>query len=275
MAFRRRYYSKPKPKARARKYITARKAVRKARKSNFVKAVKSVISSQAEDKHAHITTGNGLVYFNAGINSAGDMLQVLPNIAQGNLDYQRIGDQIKGKKLTINGFIRLTPNTENIEDTSVTNVVCRLMVLSLKFRNGIYSDAVGAAGNLNLLLKKGGTTSGFDGYLGDINAPVNSDVFTTHYDRKFYLTQDLMARTGTAALNLLAVNMKDIVKFFKISIPCKKLLKYDSGLGAGVQPINFSPFMVLGYSALDGSAPATLTTPVAMSYTTDFTYEDI
>lgn len=269
----RRRYSKPKTRRPARKYVSARKAVRKARKSNFVKAVKKVISEQSESKHAHITTGNSLVLFNSGITATGDMLQVIPNIAQGTADNQRIGDQIRGQKLSINGYVRLALNSESVEDRASTNVICRMMVVSLKSRNGYYQDSANSA-FLSLLLKKGGTTSAFNGNLGDINAEINREVFTVHADRKFYLTQNMIAQPSTAGLSSVALDTRGIIKFFKLNIPCKKLLRYDSGLASGLQPTNFAPMLLLGYAPLDGSTPDIITTQVGLNYTTDFTYED-
>lgn len=266
---------KPRRYRKARKYVTARKAVRKARKANFVRAVKSVISSQVEDKHAHISTGNNLVLFNSGINSSGDMLQIIPNIAQGVGDYQRIGDKVIAKKLEVSGYVRLAINSEVLEQRSTSNVIVRMMVLSMKNRNGLYADALGAAANLASLLKKGGTTSGFTGVLGDINAKINTDWFTVHSDRKFYLTQDLLVQSGSAGISTMAADTRNIVKFFKLNIRCKnKVLRYDQGAASGLQPLNWAPFLVLGYSFLDGSAPDTVSTSVGLNYTTDFTYED-
>lgn len=258
---------------RARKYISARKAIRKARKANFVRAVKQVISAQTESKHAHITSGNNLVFFNSGINSTGDMLQIIPNIAQGTADNQRIGDQIRGQKLTVSGYVRLGLNSEDVENRATTNVLCRMMIVSLKPRNGYYQDAANSA-FLSLLLKKGGTTSAFEGRLGDINAEINREVFTVHSDRKFYLTQDMIAQPATAGLASVAVNTRNIIKFFKINVPCKKLLRYDSGLASGLQPTNFAPMLLLGYAALDGSNPDVINTNVGLNYISDFTYED-
>lgn len=265
---------KPRRYRKARKYVTARKMVRKAKKANFVRAVKKVISAQVESKMAHITSGNNLISFNSGINSSADMLQVLPNIAQGTGDSNRIGDQIRGQSLTIKGHVRLQPNTETNELLSTTNVVVRMMVLSMKNRNGIYADAIGGSANLSNLLKKGSTTSGFTGVLGDINAEINTDWFTLHAERKFYLNQSLIAVPGPAGQSSVAMDTRNLVKFFKIKIPCKKLLKYDAGAASGLQPLNWAPFLVLGYSFLNGASPDTVSTNVGMSYITDFKYED-
>lgn len=260
----------------ARKYISKRKAVRRAKKSNFVKAVKAVISSQSETKHAYIYSGNVLTYFNSGINSAGDMLQLVPNIANGTADNQRLGDQIKAQSLRVSGYIRLNYNSENIESQAKSAVLCRLMVLSLKYRNGSYSDVVGATTALNGLLKKGGTTTSFAGNLSDINALINTDLFTVHHQSKFYLTQSYLTQPGAGGLSSMASDVRNAIKFFNINVRCKnKLLRYDVNVSSGLQPTNWAPFLVLGYAYLDGTSPDALGTEVAMQYNSDFTYEDM
>lgn len=272
------YYPRKRAAKKGRKtskYITARKAIRNAKKINFKKAVRSVISENAETKHAYTSSGNALTYFNSGINSSGDMLQVLPNIASGTADNQRIGDQLKGQKLNISGYVRLNYNSENLESQPRSAVLCRMMVLSMKNRNGIYADAIGASANLSALLKKGGTTSNFSGNLSDINAKINTDFFTVHHDSKFYLTQSYLVQPATAGLSTMSNDIKNAIKFFNIRIPCKKLLKYDSTAASGLQPVNWAPFLVLGYSYLDGSTPDVVGTEVAMQYNSDFTYEDV
>lgn len=257
-------------------YLTPKKALLKARRHNLRKFVRKVISEKAETKVAHISTGNSLVLFNSGINSSADMLQVIPNIAQGTNDSNRIGNQLNAQYLKLSGYVRLAINTENIEERSTANVMVRLMVLSMKNRNGIYADALGGSANLSSLLKKGGTTSAFTGVLGDIYAPINTDFFTVHADRRMVLSQNLIAQPGSAGISTVALDTSKIVKFFKLNIKCRnKKLVYDSFAASGLQPVNWAPFLVLGYSFLDGSSPDTLSTSVGLNYISDFGFEDV
>lgn len=249
-------------------------AIAKARKANFTKAVKAVISSQIEDKTAFMSSGSSLIMCNSGISGSGDMQQVLPGIAQGSGSSNRIGDLIKGKRLKITGFVRLQPNTETLEYQQTTQVMVRLMILTIKIRNGALADALGASPNLAYLLKKGGTTSSFDGNLPDINAPINTDVFTVLAERKFYLSQSLLVQPGAAGISTMATDQRDAVKFFNINIPIKKILRFDSGVSSGTQPTNFAPFLCVGYTFLSGGTPDTISTNVGLQYNTDFVYED-
>lgn len=268
-------------KPRARKYSTKRKAIRTAKKSNFTRAVKKVISSIAEDKQAYFNFSptDTLVMFNSGISGAADMCQVIPNISQGTGDANRLGDQIRVKGLNIRGYIRLTPKVQSgtfANEPKISNVMCRLMVVSVKSLQS-YPAAINQPGYLTSLLKKGNTTVAYTGLLSDNFCPLNSDVFTTHYDNTFYLTQDydLLSTTGTYVNSPVGISTKDTIKFFNINLKCKdKIVKYDS-VNGGIQPTNLGYFLIMGYTYLDGSNPDTLNTQVGMEYISTMRFEDL
>lgn len=254
-----------------------RRMVSKPSKS-FVRNVKQVVRSLTETKQAYHNSGNSLTMFNSGIDNAGDMLQVIPSISQSTLDNGRIGDQIRAQKLNIKGYLKLNINAASGtagDSTTLPNVIARLMVVSVKSRSN-YTDAAAGPGYLATLLKKGGTTVGFTGLLSDINAPINTDAFTVHADRKIYLTQSYVNAIGASVPSqYLAQDISNTVKFFSIDVKCKnKLLKYDEDVGSGLTPTNFAPIMLLGYSYLDGSAPDTLSTNLGLQYISTLDYED-
>lgn len=276
------YYSKTTVTRKGRPYKSRRnrKALRARSQPSkkFVRSVKQIVKSLTETKQAFHNSGNSLTFFNSGVDSAGDMLQVLPNIAQSVLDNGRIGDQIRSQNLNIRGYLKLNINAASGtagDSTTLPNVIARLMVVSIKSRSN-YTDASSGPGFLATLLKKGGTTVGFTGVLSDINAPINRDVFTVHADRKFYLNQDYVNAIGASVPSqYLAQNIKDTVKFFNINVKCKnKVLKYDEDISGGLLPSNFAPIMLLGYSYLDGSAPDTISTNLGMQYISTLNYED-
>lgn len=255
----------------ARKYISKRKAVRRAKKSNFVKAVKAVIHSQAEDK---IAWYNGsLTKYNSTINTTADMVSVLPAISNGNTSASRIGNSIRGKSLNVRGHMRLDYlNTAN--QSNMTQVAVRLMVVSLK-PAGQYTYDTTSTAPLNSLLEKGGSVSAFTGTLDDLYSNINTEVWTKHYDKVYYLTQSYINQPATAGLSAVATDPRNAIKFFNIRVPCKKLLRYDPNISAGLFPTNFNPTILLGYSFLDNSTADTVNTRVGMQFCTTFKYEDI
>jgi len=268
-------FKKPRRKV-FRKKTTISKAIKRARKSNFVKAVKSVIHSQVEDKYAYHSQASSLTYFNSGIDSAGDMLQVIPNISRGSHDNERIGNSITAKWLNIKGYLKLNVN-DITDSTRLPAVYVRMFLVSPKYRKN-YSDVIGSTSPLSSLLKKGGTTSGWTGLISDMYAKVNTELFTVHQERKFYLSQSYMATPvgGVLVSNPVASDVRNTVKFFNMSWKCKgKKLLYDAGIGSNVQPVNSSPILLIGYCYLDGSTADTLSTNLGVNYTTNFCYEDI
>jgi len=242
--------------------------------SRFIKAVQKIISSNQETKQAFHTTGPSLVYYNSGIDSSGDMTQILPAISQGLDANNRIGEQIRAKSLNVKGYIRLNVN-DVAESTKLTNVIVRMMVVSLKVRSS-FPDAQGSTAQLQSLLKKGGTTTGFSGVLSDIYAPINTDLWTVHHDKKFYLSQSFVNSIGASPPSTTVTHdISKTVKFFNFNVKCKnKVLKYDEDTASNIYPTNYAPMILLGYSYLDGSAPDVLSANVGLCYDSVLNYED-
>lgn len=245
--------------------------------ASLKKTIRSVINKQAENKQAYTTqsTAPALLKFNSGIDSTADLIQILPNISKGDDENQRNGNQIRAKSFNIKGFLKLDVN-EIADSTKLPNVVARLMVVSMKVAPS-YQDAITLGSKIGTLLKKGGTTSAFTGLLQDLYAPINTDVFTVHYDKKFYLKQDYINTVGSSAPSTtIAQDVSKTVKFFNINIKCKnKLLRYDEDVGSDVLPGNFGPFLLLGYSYLDGSSPDLVSTPLGLCFDSVLNYTDV
>lgn len=247
---------------------------RRYRKTALVRQIKQVVSSLTEDKQAYTTTGNSLLKFNSGIDAVGDLVQILPGIGQGTGESQRIGNQIRAKSLNLKGYVKLDIG-DIADNTAMPNVVVRMMVVSMKTA-GCFTDAQAQASKIGTLLKKGATTTAFSGNLQDIYAPINRDVFTVHHDKKYYLKQDFLNTIGAAPPSTyVAQDISKTVKFFNLNVKCRgRVLKYDEDVGGDILPSNFAPFLLLGYSYLDGSAPDVLNTKVGLCFDAVMNYED-
>lgn len=259
-------------KPRARKAVSKR-SVKPSRK--FVKMVKKVIHSQSEDKMAYASSGDTPIYFNSGITSASDIQTVLPQINENANDNGRIGDELRAKRLRLRGHIILSDNTDN--NMWNKRVGVRLMIVSPKRFPNI-DDAYSNFSAWNTaLLKRGGTQVGYTGLVRDLYTPINTDEITCYYDKVFYLSQDRVFEwVNTTNVGSKATQgIRDTVKFFNISIPCyNKKLHYDQGASSNLQPTNYGPFLLLGYSFLDGSSADTVSTRIGLVYDSYFTYED-
>lgn len=265
---RRKYAAKKRP-------VSKKTVVQRAKKSNLKKFVKKVVSEMAETKEAYTTTGNTPILFNSGIDSTADIQPIIPAMGQGDDSNQRTGQSITAQKLNIRGHIRLNIN-DVADSTKLPNVAVRLMVLSMKNKPS-YGDVTASAAPLATLLRKGGTTGNFTGVLSDLYAPINTDVFTKHYDKVYYLSQSFLNGIGPSIPSqYVAQDVSKTVRFFNINVKCKnKVLKYDEDISSDSWPVNFSPFLVLGYSYLDGSAPDTVSTNVGLIYDSMLQFEDL
>lgn len=254
-----------------------RKKTMSKSKSNkaFVKKVKTIIKADIEDKQAYNNQFSQIQSYNSAINSSGDCAILVPNIANGTADNARIGDQIRGKALKVQGHL-ITRFTGSTGTTYYQNcrIGVRLFIVQPKSflsQGGITSNATTWQATL---LKKGGTTSGFTGLISDLYSPVNTDAITVYYDKVFYVQNPYSnAVFGSTMSNLLMPN--ETCRFFGKTIKLRnKVLKYDANIDSGLTPTQFNPVMIMGYAYLDGSSPDTVTTNLAMSYVSTLNYED-
>lgn len=240
-----------------------RKRVAKPSKA-FAKKVQAIISKNAETKasyHSLNSTG-----YNSGINSSSDIEFCCPNVAQGIHENERIGDQVRAQSLIVKGII-----TQNL--TSTYNSACRLGVRVMIVQPKLYTDRDEIRNNaavwLGSLLKRGGVTSGYTGTTQDFGSEINTDLITTYYDKKFYIS------IPTAVTAAGAMETKWTTKFWSASLKIRgKILKYTQAYQSGLSPTNYSPCLILGYTHLDGSSPDVVNTQVFMSYDAYLKYED-
>lgn len=258
---------------------TLKKRVYKKRKSpvkptkSFVKKVQRIIHKDVETKSA--CTLFSLTAFNSGINSQNDLCQVIPTVTQGIQDNNRIGDQVRAQRLRIKGYIQMAQGYS--VTVSATRIGVRLMMVQPKnFTN--YDGAYGNATTwLAGLLKKGGTTSGFTGVVSDLTADINTDLITCYYDKVMYLSLPYyFAGTGTTSVNTVVTqDLRQGTRFFSINkLLRNKLLRYDSNAAIAQQPVNWSPFIIVGYVHLDGSAADVANTQISMAYDSYLDFED-
>jgi len=251
-----------KPKNKRRRYKRNLRRTSKPSKT-FVKKVQAIISKNVETKSAYRTEYNSNV--NGTITSATDTFQLVPNIIQGLADSNRIGDQTRAKKLVIRGHINSI-----LTYTGLTT--CRLGIRIMIVQPKQYSNFAQIVGNattwLQYLLKKGGSTSAFNGITPDLYADINVDAITRYYDKVFYLTSPyLQTAVGDTSIH-------QSVKFFRKTFNLRnKLLRYDNSIDAGLTPSNYNPVLLIGYVKLDGSA-ADANNQVALNFDAYLNFED-
>lgn len=229
----------------------------------LVKTVQSLIHKNVENKQNWLTYP--LAGFNSAADTSADIINVLPFTQQGTAENQRVGDDIRARKLTIKGHMISSLSGS----VPYTRIAVRILCCQPKLTNSNTLVNSSAAQWLPNVLRIGGSNIGLDGTIQSIYAPVDTDVITCWYDKVFYINQPQF---------LTAVGAADVVnstKFFGFTLNLKnKLLKYNSNFSAGNYPINYSPSLLFSYVFLDGTAPVTLTTPMSMTLTACLEYED-
>lgn len=268
-----------------RKYNKARKSSRKPRKTyrrkgykvNSIKRlVKSEIAKNIEDKQCFYSspiTANSLLTYGSQIGTS-NYQRLIPNISQGVGENERVGEQITFKGMSIKGYVRLLPATStNIYNMS--QVAVRLMVLSLKIAPSYDQFQSNLANSLQNLLRKGGTTTAFTGYVNDLYAPLNTDLWTKHYNKVMYLSQPVIQDLGAGSQPVWVSNdQRKCIRFFNIKLRNKnKVLKYSSGINSDLQPTNYCPIIFIGYSYLDGNVDFT-SKQVQLAFDNTMYYQD-
>lgn len=234
---------------------------------NFVKAVKSIINKDVETKQGfHSVTAEN---YNSTIYVSGDCKRLVPNISQGTADNARIGDQVKAQTLSCKGAVVYNPSTGQYGTYANSRIGVRMMIVQPRQYNNL-DDVQSNAGTWTAyLLKKGGTTTAFNGVLSDLWAPINSDAVIKYYDKIFYLDAPYQVTAVGSTL------MGKSTKLFNINLKLRnKTLKYDSSVSSGIQPTNYAPVLLLGYVHMDGSAADSITTALQLSYDSVLNYED-
>lgn len=246
-------------------------------KSALVKTIKSVVSRMAEDKTAYTSISETTpLTFNSAINNTAEILQIVPNVAPGTEENQRVGDKIKPTRLRVNGYVRVVPNVSGTisgTNNGITQVGVRLFVVSLKSKSN-FDDVASSATPLSSLLKKGGTNVGFTGLISDLMAEVNTDLWTVHEDRVMYLTQTY--NNYATQVGYWETDISKQIAFFDFDLAVKsRVFNYDDNTSSGLQPTNYAPIMLLGYCYLNGQSPDTVATNVGLFYQSTLKYQDM
>lgn len=258
------------PKTKYRKYA-AKKRAGARRKSDtkpsktFVKQVQSIISKNNEDKSVFLA--GPVTQYNSGISVASDINFLLPDVSQGTGENNRIGDQIRAKKLIIDGLINM--NMAYGASSSSTRLAVRVFIVQPK----LFTDRATISANfsswLPYLLRKGGSGVPFAGEVADLFAPVNTELITCYYDKIHFMTVPYMLTQ--AGQQETAYSYRHFRKELKIK---NKKLMYDSGYSSNNQPSNYSPVILIGYAHVDGTAADVVNTQISLSWTSLLDYED-
>lgn len=226
-------------------------------------AVTQVVKRQIAKAQENKMIGNNVeldVLHNSGISSA-DCYPLVPEIKQGTESYNRIGDRLKPKTLSVKGLVSWQSEQKLQKDIYV-----RILILSQKNVKTGAQVAAAAVDAAHLLRPNNPAipSGSFQGNTAQLNYPVNTDLFRIYMDKIVKLTA--CAATGIEAMPRQSQRWSYRFK----SLPAS--LIFDDGNGDWVN--NFAPFIAVGYAYCDGTAPDSVTTRLYSSTFSGLTYED-
>lgn len=189
-----------------------------------------------------------------------DCYALVQQLAKGTSVYEREGDRVKPKSLTVKGQISVNPDYN--PDTKPMYV--RVIIAQQKTVR-----SVGQYANLDTthLLKPtfaGLSEVSFTGAEPQISYPVNRDLFRVYMDKVFLITP-----AGAISGEPRVGSQKRWSYRFK-QLPSS--LTYDEGNGDYAN--NFAPFVALGYVYADGTAPDVLNTRIQHTVYSQLSFED-
>lgn len=245
------------------------------------RVAKRALSRQTETKTAIIQYDNQAC--NSGISVTGDFRELIPQITQGVTEGSRLGNRVNLKGIYVKGHIIASTiaSTTSLVDKLAGNIPpnarigVRMMVVAGRRYNEVNASTLSAY--TDRLLSIGTLQTSFDGNVRDMYADIARDTVKVYYDKVFYINTPVMyninttAPAGTTSQDSVA-NVSGSCKFFKFKIPTKvaKLIYND----AIDYPLNFRPYLALGYCHLDGSTADVVTTAVKLSFVSKTYFTD-
>jgi len=256
----------------------AKKLTRAKKQSSISPAVKQYVKTtmRKEEETKKCSDIMGITSFNSGISSSGDFIDILPTILQGTAENNRIGSAIRPIKLVIRGYVSYVTNSfaSGIVDARMLGV--RLFCFSDKTQP-CYTTNLSAGSNYNIL-DQGGSSAAFTGTITNYLTPHNSDQFKFYADKSWVMLKPFGTTNNTtpSPTNAIPAWNSTVFRPFTITIKSSQMpatLKYDQAISVGA-PVNFAPFLALGYTDLQNSLPDVVTQQIEMSYVATLYYKD-
>jgi len=253
--------------------LRRRRVVRKV-STKISRPIKSYVNRMVRRNEETKYSSNqyGLTAFNSGINSAADLITLLPQITVGTGQNNRIGNKIRPVRMEVTGyFVYYTNSASSYSDARLLGA--RLFCFQDKTSKA-YSNAIANYQILNL----GGSSNNFTGTALNWVSPHNSEQFKFFYDKRMKILKPfgLTNNTTPSATNAITGMDSSLFHPFKIVLTQKDLpavLQYDQTDDLAY-PVNFSPYLALGYCDLLNTSADTTTTQIAMEFNCTLYYKD-
>lgn len=242
------------------------------RKVQAVKKIAAKVVDSKNQTHHKVLTEPRTAYNNSA-SVVGDLRPVLPGIIQAgqllpdgtkmkNNIESREGNKLHLQSIRIQGIVTI-PSNDLPDSNDRAMLACRLLCFSCdKFKtHEALSNEWDSGENLReSLLRQGASAVGFDGTLAGLWLPLNTEMFTTHYDRTFYLARGQVVTLTAGTEGRGAAYMPASYRSFKINLKVKnKLLTYSNP--DNTFPTNYAPSLILMFAYVNGAGASASTVP--------------
>lgn len=242
-----------------------------AKAGGFTNAVRRVLNRELETKFtANVVQPVG---FNSTITSfTTEAYSLMPPVVVATLPnqtYARVGNQISPMSLKTTLFVGLSAVNRSLAIRVDVYVLTRK---DLKYWPDISTDS----GSVDLFQAGNSVaTVGYNGFMNTTALRYNLNKFTVLKHKQFILTGNVGVPNGdTTSGNAPNVSVGGCAKKIVFDLDVPKTLKYDEDGGTYVYPNNYAPFMVIGYSKVEGAAPDTTYQSVQAQWTSALTFKD-
>lgn len=256
----------------------SKKSAAKAKVPEKIKQyVKYEIERTSEDKEATPLTADDVAILPYGLQTTHtfttlNLNQIFQGITQGSLNGQRLGDEIRVKKLTFKGFINW--DSSRINNSSYLHIPLYVKMFVFRRRDTLDNPAqyAGLTGTgENTILMNGPTATNPFNKLSDFNKPFNTNVYKIYATRTFKLGPAAVGDTPQSS----GQYNNDFSFSERFSINLSKhvgKIKYSDGQVYQQNAAFYVGFLV----AFANNHPIDVQDqpPVEIHYTTNMTYED-
>lgn len=246
--------------------------------SNIKQYVKSQIASSSETKEAQPVTADDVAILPYGQQTPHtfttlNLNQIFQGIPNGTLNGQRIGNEIKARRLTFKGFINWDSSRIAQEDYTHIPLYVKMFVFRRKTdldNPATYSGLLGV-GEDDILMN-GSTPAPPTNKLSDFNKPFNTEVYKIYKVRTFKLGPAAVGNTPTTS-----GQWNNDFKFSqRFSIDLSKhinKIKYQDGNVAFQTNVAFYVGFLVAFANNSPIGPLNKP-PVEIHYTVNMNYED-
>jgi len=213
-----------------------------------------------------------------------DIMRLIPLIATGTGDNQRIGERVSVNSFRVDGVLSLN-QTNVLAQCAPEDFVCVIYVLQHKFLKTYNALQTGPNDFTQLLLTGEGDTKGFTGQPYDASLPIASQYYKLCAKKVVKLRYAGAQITpagssppgGSALLSVANAHTWSARYSFDLKKHIPKTLRFPETTPTGGQPsdpLNSSIFMCVGYYRMDQLIPGSAAY-ISNSYVAKLSYKDM